>query len=357
MHKQFMLAALEQARLGRGVCAPNPCVGAVAVHNNKIVASAWHQGVGTAHAELSTLQLVPAGIRGVTLYVTLEPCNHWGKTPPCVSAIINAGVSSVVYAYRDPNPVVAANDTPRILSEQGIDVLHLPLREINEFYRSYQYWTQTKKPWVTAKIAQTLDGKIAGVNGQKIQLSNDLCTKFTHKQRLYTDVILTTAKTIQNDSPSLNVRLENINKSKPVAIIDTRLSLSDDAKIFTSASHCHVYHDGNIPVKKRRVNCSYHAVTAIDGRLDLTVVINHLGLLGFHNIWVEAGGHLFSSLHEQGLVQTTYLYIVPVILGNDAVSAYHGINFFNRPHTILWQTQADNMIACLEWQENECLPD
>lgn len=357
MHKQFMLEALKQACLGRGVCAPNPSVGALVVHNDDIIARSWHQGAGTAHAEQRVLQMVPPGIRDITLYVTLEPCNHWGKTPPCVSAIIESGVSTVVYGYSDPNPLVAAKDTPRILKEHGIEVLYLPLAEIDAFYRSYQYWTQTGKPWVTAKIAQSLDGKIAGANGLKVSLSNEQCYQFTHTKRLHSDVILTTAKTIINDDPSLNVRLDNITLAKPVAILDTRLSLADDAKIFTTAEHCHVYYDGNIPVKNRVTNCSYHAMPVNDGRLDLVAVVNHLGQLGFHDVWVEAGACVFSALHEQALVQTTYLYVVPQILGAKAVSACDNTNFFNRPHTILWQAQADNVIACLQWQENKCLQD
>lgn len=357
MHKQFMLEALEQACLGRGACAPNPAVGAVVVHNNKIIARAWHQGAGKAHAEQRALELIPAGLGDVTLYVTLEPCNHWGKTPPCVSAIIDAGVASVVYGFSDPNPLVIAKNSPQILKEHGIDVQHLPLAEIDEFYRSYQYWTQTGKPWVTVKIAQSLDGKIAGVDGLKVSLSNEHCYQFTHTKRLQSDVVLTTAKTIINDDPSLNVRLGDMTKSKPVAILDSRLSISADAKIFTTAEHCHIYYDGNIAVKAPINNCSYHAIPVNDGRMDLAAVIAHLGQLGFHDVWTEVGACVFSALHEQALVQTTYLYVVPKILGVKAVSACDNTNFFNRPHTILWQAQADNVIACFQWQENECLQD
>ena len=357
MHKQFMLAALDQACLGRGACAPNPSVGAVVVHNNEIIARAWHQGAGTAHAEQLVLQQVPAGMRDITIYVTLEPCNHWGKTPPCVSVIIDYGVSMVVYGFSDPNPLVIAKDTPRILKEHGIAVMHLPLAEIDEFYRSYQYWTKTGKPWVTAKIAQSLDGKIAGINGERVSLSNERCHQFTHEKRLYSDVILTTANTIINDDPFLNVRLGDSNKSKPVAILDTRLSVPANARVFKTAAHSHVYHDDNIPVKTPVNNCSYHAMPVTDGLLDLSAVINHLGKLGFHDVWVEAGGSVFSALHELALVQTTYLYVVPKILGAKAVSAFDNTNFFNRPYEISWQAQADNVIACLQWQGNECLQD
>jgi diaminohydroxyphosphoribosylaminopyrimidine deaminase / 5-amino-6-(5-phosphoribosylamino)uracil reductase len=355
MHKQFMEAALQQAYRGRGACAPNPSVGAVAVHNNKIIAEAWHQGAGTAHAEQCVLEQIGQKTRDVTLYVTLEPCNHWGRTPPCVSAIIEAGITCVVYGFKDPNPLVIANNTPRILQEKGIDVIHFPLPEIDELYQSYQFWTKTKKPWITAKIAHTLDGKIAEVDGKTVTLSNEHCAAFTHRQRSNTDVILTSARTVINDNPSMNARLDNITKRKPVAILDAALSLPLDRKIFNTASHCHIYHDANIRVDTPQNNCSYYGVPALNGRLDLAAVIKHLGTIGFHDVWVEAGGCIFSALHEQGLVQRTYLYIVPGTLGANATPAYHGKNLFHRDHTISWQIQNDNIIACLDWKERPCL--
>lgn len=352
-----MLAALEQAWLGRGTCAPNPSVGAVAVHNGKIIARAWHQGAGTAHAEQLVLEQIPAELKDIILYVTLEPCNHWGRTPPCVAAIIHHGISQVIFGFRDPNPVVAANNTPEILQAKGINVLHFPLKEIDAFYQSYCYWTLTKKPWITAKIAQTLDGKIAGVNGQRQQLSNAECAEFTHNQRLYADIILTTAKTIMQDDPLLNVRLRGIEQSKPLAIIDSRLSLSRDARVFNSAKYCHIFHDENYTVSNPYPNCTYHAVPTKESLLDLASVVSQLGSLGYHDVWVEAGGLLFSALHRENLVQRTYLYLVPDILGSNTTPAFQGDAIFTNKRKISWQIKADNVIACLDWQENICLPD
>jgi diaminohydroxyphosphoribosylaminopyrimidine deaminase/5-amino-6-(5-phosphoribosylamino)uracil reductase len=184
MHEQFLLVALEQAWLGRGFCAPNPSVGAVAVQNGKIIAQAWHQSAGKPHAEQLVLSQLPTNQNDITLYVTLEPCNHWGKTPPCVDAIIQYGIKRVVYAYSDPNPVVAANKTPHLLEQHGIEVVHHPLPVINDFYHSYRHWSTTKRPFLTAKMAQTFDGKIAGPEGERVTLSNSLCSEFTHKYPL-----------------------------------------------------------------------------------------------------------------------------------------------------------------------------
>lgn len=355
MHTEFMAAALKQAWLGRGVCAPNPSVGAVAVHNQQIIACAWHQGAGKAHAEQSVLQQIPNHLDDLTLYITLEPCNHWGRTPPCVSTIINSNVKRVVFGFRDPNPLVVINDTPKILRSKGIEVIHYPLPEIDDFYQSYYYWMNTKMPWVTAKIAQTLDGKIAGSQGERIQLSNEQCSQFTHLQRLHTDILLTTAKTIIQDNPIFNARLSGQTKKKPIAILDNALSLTKEAKIFKTAEYCHIYHSNHVTPDKKIANCAYHAISTIQGNLDLAEVVRHLGALGYHDVWVEAGGKLFSALHQQALVQKTYLYLVPNCLGEEATPAYRGENFFNRPYKISWLEQGNNMIACLLW-ENTCLP-
>ncbi|ASQ46146.1 Riboflavin biosynthesis protein RibD [Legionella clemsonensis] len=347
-----MLAALEQAWLGRGTCAPNPSVGAVAVHRGEIIARAWHPGAGNPHAEQLVLQQVPENLRDVTLYVTLEPCNHWGRTPPCVEAIIQRNIAQVVYGFSDPNPLVAANDTPKLLQNAGLEVLHYPLKEIDSFYQSYRYWTLTKKPWVTAKIAQTLDGKIAGVNGIPCQLSNVDCNEFTHQKRLYTDIILTTAKTIIKDNPRLNVRLKDKTYSKPLAIIDRSLSLTGKEEIFSTATHCHIFYQEGYSVKMPLPKCSYHAVPVKNKQLNLKAVIYHLGRLGFHDVWVEAGGILFSALHRENLVQRTYLYLVPTVLGENTTPAFCGDFVFTRKKRVSWEVKADNVIACLDWQEN-----
>src|SRR3990167_10223238 len=161
MHKQFMLTALEQACLGRGMCAPNPSVGAVLVKNNQIIAKASHSGFGKAHAEQEILSKIHHGLQDLILYVTLEPCNHWGNTPPCTDLIVAHAISLVVFGFYDPNPIVVHNNTTAILGKHGIKTMYFPLSEIDEFYKSYRHWVQNKRPWITAKIAQSLDGKIA----------------------------------------------------------------------------------------------------------------------------------------------------------------------------------------------------
>ncbi|KTD41741.1 bifunctional diaminohydroxyphosphoribosylaminopyrimidine deaminase/5-amino-6-(5-phosphoribosylamino)uracil reductase RibD [Legionella parisiensis] len=350
MHKKFLLAALDQARLGQGHCAPNPCVGAVAVQNETIIAQACHSGAGTPHAEQLLLTQIPPKMPGVTLYISLEPCNHWGRTPPCVDAIINHGVEEVVFAYLDPNPVVAKNNSSDKLRAHGIKVTHYPVDEITEFYKSYSYWTLRKMPRVTVKIAQTLNGKIGRAVGERVILSNTQCGEFTHQMRAATDIILTTARTIQLDNPKMNVRLGLKEQGKPVAIIDRQLSLNQQSIIFSTAAHCHVYHCNE--QETSYPNSTLHLMPMKNGAMDLGAVIYHLGELGYHDVWVEAGGALFSALHQEKLVHRTYLYIVPSILEHDAISAYQQSGIFDRAHTISWHAMGDNMIACLDWQED-----
>ncbi|WP_298625083.1 bifunctional diaminohydroxyphosphoribosylaminopyrimidine deaminase/5-amino-6-(5-phosphoribosylamino)uracil reductase RibD [uncultured Legionella sp.] len=354
MHEQFLLAALKQAKLGRGFCAPNPSVGAVAVQNGNIIAQAYHRGAGTPHAEQLLLAQFPPKTPGISLYITLEPCNHWGRTPPCVKAIINHGIEKVFFAYLDPNPLVAKNDSSALLREQGIEVTHLPVPEIDEFYKSYAYWTITRRPRVTVKMAQSLDGKIGYPGDTRFILSNALCSEFTHVQRAASDVILTTSKTVRQDNPRLNVRLNNSEQAKPVAIIDRKLDLNEAPLIFSTASHCHIYHAPDAIAPEHQLNHpnrTYHAMPGSQRIMDLSAVIAHLGGLGFHDVWVEAGGALFSALHREGLVHRTYLYIVPIYLGEKAVSIYPHVELFDCKNKVSWHEMGDNMVACIDWQE------
>ncbi len=358
MHTPFLLAALEEARLGRGSCAPNPSVGAVAVKDNQIIAHAYHHGPGTLHAEPMVLSQFPAHTSGVTLYVTLEPCNHWGRTPPCVEAIIRHGIERVVYAYADPHPIIRAHDTRQWLLDHHIEVVHAPVDAIDAFYESYAYWCRTHQPWVSAKIAQSLDGKIADEHGQARQLSNALCYEFTHQQRQACDVILTSAKTIVRDDPLLNVRLPDKTQSKVLAVIDQSLTLPRDARVLQQALTTHVYHDQNKTPVSIHPRCVYHPMPLnTQGQMDLREVLSHLGHLGYHDVWVEAGGQLFSALHHLGLVHQTYIYLTPQIIGEAGVPAYHETSLFQRQHQITWQPRGDNMIMSIRWEEEKCLQD
>ncbi len=356
MHKKFLLAALQQAWLGRGICAPNPAVGAIAVQNGTIIAQASHRGSGTAHAERLLCQQFAPNTPQVTLYVTLEPCNHWGKTPPCVDMLIQHGIERVVFAYRDPNPIVTANNSPQLLTNAGIEVIHYPLAEIDAFYQSYRHWVLTQKPWVTVKIAQSFDGKIARADGGRVYLSNEPCAIFTHQQRMHTDVILTTAQTVLADNPQLNARLGGSIVPKAIAILNRTGHLDQQSQVLQSAKHCYMFHDDRQTIEPRYApHISYYPTPLERGYLNLAVVMQTLGQLGYHDVFVEAGGRLFSALHQQRLVNQTYIYITPHILGEDALAMTQDIDLFRRPHQLTWIKQGNNIIASVLWQEDLCL--
>lgn len=354
MHGQFLLAAMDEAQLGRGFCAPNPSVGAVAVKQGQIIARAWHRGAGTPHAEQLLIEQLPPNLSGVTLYVTLEPCNHHGRTPPCVDAIIQYGFESVVFGKCDPNPLVKKNNSPDLLRAHGVSVHHLPLPEIDAFYEGYVYWTQTGRPWVTAKMAQSLDGKIARVNGARTQLSNARCEAFTHQNRLIHDLILTTARTVNQDNPKLNARGSEGVRAKPVAIVDRDLSLNPDSAVFSTATHCLIFYDEALPAPSPIAGRTYYSTACQSGALDLHRVLEQLGAIGYHTVWLEAGGALFTAMHQARLVQRTHLYCVPQFLGVDAVPAYQSADCLMVDASVSWIPMDDNLMATFEWETSSC---
>lgn len=325
MNIEFLKQALQLAAIKRGFCAPNPAVGAIVVKNNKILGQGYHHGSGHAHAEVEALKNVGDEANGATLYVTLEPCCHVGKTPPCTDLLIQRGIKHVFFGFKDPNPLVA-EQSKKILAAAGIESEYMPLPEINEFYQSYAYWWQYKKPFVTAKLAMSLDGKIAGANGKRIDITGKNAQLFTHQQRKISDAILTTAKTIINDDPLLNVRLPNEEYQKPVYILDAQLQISTDTTIFNSAKSLTLFHAKTISkekinsLEKKGARCI--SVPNHEYGLDLNNVITAIGKDGVHDLWVETGGHCFSSLLKQKLLQKAFIYMAPKWLGSQAQSAF-----------------------------------
>lgn len=349
VHEHYLMMALEQAWLGRGRCAPNPSVGAVAVKDGQVLASGWHAGPGRPHAEQVVLSALPPGLSNVTLYVTLEPCNHWGRTPPCVDAIVAYGIKQVVYGFSDLNPIVLQNKTPQLLAAQGIDVVFHPSLQVQHFYESYVHWVQTGRPWVSVKVAQSLDGKIADHHQHPCTLSNSACFQFTHQHRLYTDVILTTAKTILNDQPLLNVRLTEQPVPKTLAILDRTLKLPTTSPVFQTMRKAYVFYDQTLSKPSTHPAIDYVGVAAQGSHLCMETILAHLGKQGMHEVWVEAGSELFQTLHTRRLVQRTYLYVTPKVLGNAAYSLYQDETIFQQPHSVSWRVLEDNVVLTIDW--------
>lgn len=357
MHYFFLRKALSLAKRGQGKCAPNPSVGALAVHNGKIIASAWHHKAGMPHAERLVIDRLPKGLKNVTLYLTLEPCNHWGKTPPCVDAIIEyGGINSVYFAYVDPNPIVMEKNTPATLRSHGIEVHMLSFPDIDAFYEPYVYWITTGMPWVISKIAQSLDAKIAGKNGAPQQISNEQCHRLTHQMRRSADIILTSSKTIQCDNPRLNVRLGKKPEIKPVAILDRTLSLNENYYLFNGTTPLIIFHDKTIKPVKSLAYVTYVPVTVSNNKLNLSEVLRKLGDFGYHQVFVEAGAVLFEEIHKNRLVNRTYLYVAPKWLGADGIDAYRNGLDLSQKHRLSVTLKGDNLLVDIQWEQS-CLQE
>jgi diaminohydroxyphosphoribosylaminopyrimidine deaminase / 5-amino-6-(5-phosphoribosylamino)uracil reductase len=323
----YLKSALALAEIRQGFCAPNPCVGAVLVKNAQIIAMGYHQGSGSTHAEVEAITKVnPSQVQGATLYVTLQPCCHTTKkTPPCTDLIIKNGIVKVIYAFRDPNPAVN-NHTDKILHDAGIECIQHPLPAIDNFYASYNYWWKHKRPFTTAKLAMSLDGKIASENGKRIRLTGDEAKQFTHQLRKQTDAILTTAKTICLDNPLLNSRIDEGIYKKPLYILDTHLRIPISAKIFNSAESITIFHGTDLS-KQQHQELQQHDIRLIpiksDGSgLDLFQILKQIGQDGKIDLWIEAGGESFQSFVHNGLLQHAFIYVAPIWLGKNAQIAF-----------------------------------
>lgn len=346
-HHYFLNKALLLAERKKGFCCPNPSVGAlIADKNGKIIAQGFHSGVGTDHAEINAFKKISHAPKESILYITLEPCSHYGKTPPCTDAIIQSGIKHVVFGYLDANPIVEGK-SQAILNKAGIKCEYFPHKKIEEFYASYQYWHQHHKPFITAKLAMTLNGKIAGPKGERIQLTGcDLFIK-THQERKKRDAILTTSKTIVHDDPELNVRIFIKPLSKPIYILDRTLKISPNAKIFKTAQSVTLLH-ASIFDKEKLACFSANNIRCIevaedeDG-LNLAEVICVIGKDRIQDLWLEAGGQIIQSFINKNLLQKMIIYLAPLWLseGQDAFSEKINLHFKN----IKWQQKGIDTFA------------
>lgn len=343
----YLQKALVMAELRKGFCAPNPSVGAVIVKDNIIIATGHHEAAGHAHAEIAALETLNHKAHNATLYVTLEPCCHWGKTPPCTEALIQSGIKRVVYAYKDPNPIVAGKGEA-ILLKAGLQCEHIPLPEINTFYKSYAHWHQTQTPFVTAKIAMTLDGKIAGKQNSPLLITGDPLKELTHHHRKKTDAILTTSKTIIQDNPQLNARFLTETVSKPLYILDSQLNLPLTATIFSTAKSLVIFHAKNAPsdrlnqLLEREVRC--YAIAENRDGLSLPDVLLQIGKDGVQDLWIEAGAKCFSAFIQHKLLQRILIYMAPWIVGEGSPAFNIPIDF--RAYPLLQWQQFGKDVLC-----------
>ncbi|MCR5834760.1 MAG: bifunctional diaminohydroxyphosphoribosylaminopyrimidine deaminase/5-amino-6-(5-phosphoribosylamino)uracil reductase RibD [Selenomonadaceae bacterium] len=326
-----MREALRIARNAEGRTSPNPLVGAVIVRDGKIIAEGWHRQAGTPHAEIHALNMAGELSRGATLYVTLEPCSHFGRTPPCASAIVNAGISRVVAAMSDPNPKVSGRGF-EILRSAGIEVkvgvLEDEARKLNEVFLK---WVTKKLPFVTIKFACSLDGKIATVDGESQWISGEESRKYSHHLRDINDAILIGVGTLLADNPSLTTRL--VTGKNPIrVIVDSNARTPLDSKVITDKSaQTIIAMTNNAPIDKVTAlkNCGAEIITAGDGeRVDLKILMEKLAEREITSVLVEGGGKIHFAMLNENLVDKVLAFIAPKIIGGaNALTAVEGSGF------------------------------
>ena len=328
--KQYMRIALNLAMKGCGFVNPNPMVGAIIVKDNEIIGEGYHEGYGMFHAERNAIKNCKKSPKGATIYVTLEPCCHYGKTPPCTQAIIEAGISKVVVGSLDPNPLVSRKGIEE-LRNNGIEVVVGILKEkcdsINEVFFHY---IKTKTPYVVMKYAMTMDGKIATYTGRSKWITSDSSRKKVHEDRHRYSGIMVGASTVLQDNPMLDCRIEN--SKNPVRIIcDTNLRTPIDSKIIKTANKIStiIATCENDKYKQQLYidkGCKIVVVSKKNNHVDLKELMKKLGEENIDSILLEGGGTLNWSALNSGIVNKVQAYIAPKIFGGiDAKTPVLGI--------------------------------
>lgn len=324
---QMMHRALQLGRRGMLTTAPNPAVGCVITQQQKIIGEGWHQRAGQPHAEVHAIAAAAGQTKGATAYVTLEPCSHFGRTPPCVNALIDAGVARVVVAMEDPNPQVAGKGIAR-LREAGIDVevgiLEQAARALNP---GFIHRMTTQLPWLRLKMAASLDARTALANGESQWITSPQARADVQYWRAHADAILTGADTVLADNPRLTVRAKQWPASRalpdplkqPVRIIiDGQNRIHDQLALFEQPGPVWLVRHEEADAS-RHSHCHQVIVRrTANGNVDLHDMMLELALREINLIWTECGARLAGALCDAGLVNEVYLYQSNQLLGSDA---------------------------------------
>jgi diaminohydroxyphosphoribosylaminopyrimidine deaminase/5-amino-6-(5-phosphoribosylamino)uracil reductase len=327
---RYMRTALALAARGLGRTWPNPSVGAIIVKDGRIVGAAHTADGGRPHAETEALAQAGEAARGATLYVTLEPCAHTGNTAPCVEAIIAAGIARVVAGCVDVNPLVAQKGFAR-LRHAGIEVtegvMEAEARQGNEGFFSLM---ERKRPFVTLKLATSLDGKIATGRGESQWITGDASRTCAHGLRASHDAILTGMGTILADNPRLTCRLPGHEEASPIRVIlDSELYIATDAQALPAwicTSEAALAREGDKAAILRTGGCAIFMAALGEGGLSLPHVLAQLGERGITRLLVEAGSRLASAFVNEGLVDRIYWYRAPLVIGAAGLPALEGSN-------------------------------
>ena len=318
-----MREAIREARKGLGWTSPNPPVGCVIARGGKIVAKGYHRRAGEPHAEIEALQNLQGRVKSMdTLYVTLEPCNHFGRTPPCTQAILKSGIRRVVVGATDPNPNVAGGGS-RFLSEQGLEVINGVLEtECSRVIEVFRKHARTGLPFVAAKSALTLDGWTASSAGNSKWITGESSRRFVHRLRESLDAVMVGVGTVLIDDPSLTVRLKSRRGRDPLRIVvDTRLRIRPDAKVLRNDGSASVLIVVGESVPSSRLMPFERQGNGIlvcpekEGRVDLGAMMVKLGQVPVTSVLLEGGATLMGAMIRQRVVDKFYIFKAPKILG------------------------------------------
>jgi diaminohydroxyphosphoribosylaminopyrimidine deaminase / 5-amino-6-(5-phosphoribosylamino)uracil reductase len=317
----FMRLALRQAEKGLGRTSPNPAVGAVLVKKGRVIARGYHARAGAPHAEVAAIRAAGARGRGADLYTTLEPCDHFGKTPPCSRAIIEAGVNRVYVGSRDPNPLVNGRGIAR-LRRAGIQVHSGILREkCDALNAAWFHYITTGRPQVTLKAAVTLDGKIATRTGDSRWVTGIEARREVHRLRNRVDAVLVGAGTARTDDPQLTTRLSRGGRDPVRVVLDSRLRLPRGLEIFghrSGAPTIVAYVHGK--PRSMGAGVEFLRCRARGGQVDLPDLLDKLARRGVTSLLVEGGAEVHQAFLEAGLADRVLLFLAPKIVGGQGIS-------------------------------------
>lgn len=325
--EQFMKRAIELAKQGAGWTAPNPLVGAVVVKNGRVIGEGYHRKYGELHAERNALAACTEDPAGATLYVTLEPCCHYGKTPPCTEIIIEKKIAKVVIGSRDPNPKVAGKGA-RILREHGIEVVEDYMREACDALNPvFFHYITTKTPYVVLKFAMTLDGKIATRTGASKWITGEAARNHVHQLRGRYAGILAGIGTVLADDPMLNCRIDGAHQPLRI-ILDSHLRIPMGSRLVRSAKEYPLLIVCNESIREREEGASriqkleeagakVWTLPEKNGHPDLNVLMQRLGEEKIDSVLIEGGGTVNEAALKAHIVHHVYAYIAPKIFGGE----------------------------------------
>ncbi len=329
----FMKLALSEAYRGKGRTLPNPAVGAVVVKDGKVISTGYHERAGLPHAEAVALEKAGEKARGATLYVTLEPCNHYGKTPPCAERIIKAGIKRVVVGVRDPNPV-ASGGIERLRSagiEVEVGVLESECRELIE---DFVFNLKSERPFVSLKLAATLDGRTADKNGNSKWITSESARYVVHRLRSFHNAVMVGIGTVLKDDPLLNVRYFPVKVQPKAVVVDKDLKIpihcrlvkerAEDLIVITAQRSLLEYKAGIL----RDAGVKLLPVSWIDGYLDLKEALETLKKeFGIYSILCEGGPTLAGFLLKEGLLNKLYLFYSNKFFGDSPYGLFKGLAY------------------------------